>query len=290
MAKTKVKVKGLDSSLGLGARRAIAYTVLILISVLCLFWFYVLFINATRSNSDLTRGFKVLPSTNAIANWTNMLNSSLPVMRGMLNSLIVAGCSAVVSTYFSTMTAYAIHAYDFKLRKFMFTFILMVMTIPTQVTALGFIDLMDKMNLEDSYVPLIIPTIAAPATFFYMKQYMESALPLSLIEAARIDGSGEFRTFNSIVMPLMKPAIAVQAIFTFVSSWNNYFTPALILHKRDMKTLPILIAELRSADFLKFDMGQVYMMIAFSIFPVIVVYLILSKHIVQGVAMGSVKG
>ena len=123
MAKTKVKVKGLDSSIGIGARRAIAYTVLILISILCLFWFYVLFINATRSNSDLTRGFRALPSTNAIANWTNMLNSSLPVVRGMFNSLVVAGCSAVVSTYFSTMTAYAIHAYDFKLRKFMFTFI-----------------------------------------------------------------------------------------------------------------------------------------------------------------------
>ena len=290
MAKTKVKVKGLDSSLGLGARRAIAYTVLIVISILCLFWFYVLFVNATRSHSDLNRGFTPLPSTNAIANWMNMMNSSLPIVRGMFNSLIVASCSAVVCTYFSTMTAYAIHAYEFKLKKFMFTFILMVMTIPTQVTALGFIDLMDRMNLEDSYIPLIIPTIAAPATFFYMKQYMESALPLSLIEAARIDGSAEFRTFNSIILPLMKPAIAVQAIFSFVSSWNNYFTPALILHRRDMKTLPILIAELRSADFLKFDMGQVYMMIAFSIFPVIVVYLILSKHIVQGVAMGSVKG
>lgn len=290
MAKTKVKVKGLDSSIGLGARRAIAYIVLVLISILCLFWFYVLFINATRSHSDLTTGFRPFPSDNAIANWNNMLNSTLPVVRGMINSFIVAGCSAVVSTYFSTMTAYAIHAYDFKLKKFMFTFILMVMTIPTQVTALGFIDLVDNMGLDDSYIPLIIPSIAAPATFFYMKQYMESALPLSLIEAARIDGSGEFRTFNSIVLPLMKPAIAVQAIFTFVSSWNNYFTPALILHDREMKTLPILIAELRSADFLKFDMGQVYMMIAFSIFPVILVYLILSKHIVQGVAMGSVKG
>lgn len=290
MAKTKVKVKGLDKSLGLGARRVIAYAFLIFISILCLFWFYVLFVNATRSNGELTMGFTATPSTHFLENWNNMMNSTLPVVRGMLNSFIVAGCSAVVSTYFSTMTAFAIHAYDFKLKKFMFTFILMVMTIPTQVTALGFIDLMGKMNLEDSYIPLIVPTIAAPVTFFYMKQYMESALPISLIEAARIDGSGEFRTFNNIVIPLMKPAIAVQAIFTFVSSWNNYFTPALILHKREMKTLPILIAELRSADFLKFDMGQVYMMIAFSIFPVIVVYLILSKHIVQGVAMGSVKG
>ncbi len=290
MAKTKVKVKGLDSSIGLGARRAIAYTVLVFISILCLFWFYILFVNATRSNSELTRGFRAFPSTNALKNWNSMLNGKLSVMRGMLNSLFIAGSSAIVSTYFSSMTAYAIHAYDFKLKKFMFTFILMVMTIPTQVTALGFIDLVGKMNLDDSYIPLIIPAIAAPATFFYMKQYMESALPLSLIEAARIDGSGEFRTFNSIVIPLMKPAIAVQAIFAFVGSWNNYFTPALILHSPSMKTLPILIAELRSADWLKFDMGQVYMTISFSIFPVIVVYLLLSKHIVQGVAMGSVKG
>jgi multiple sugar transport system permease protein len=208
----------------------------------------------------------------------------------MINSLIIAGCSAVLSTYFSTMTAYAIHVYDFKLKKFMFTFILMIMTIPTQVTALGFIQLVDNMGLDDTFIPLIVPSIAAPVVFFYMKQYMESSLPLSLVEAARIDGSGEFRTFNSIVLPLMKPAIAVQAIFTFVSSWNNYFTPALILHSDNKKTLPILIAQLRSADFLKFDMGQVYVTIAFSIFPVIVVYLLLSKFIVQGVAMGSVKG
>jgi multiple sugar transport system permease protein len=110
------------------------------------------------------------------------------------------------------------------------------------------------------------------------------------VEAARIDGSGEFRTFNTIVMPMMKPAIAVQAIFTFVSSWNNYFTPALILKSDKNKTLPILIATLRSADYMKFDMGQVYMMIMLSIFPVIVVYLALSKYIVGGVALGAVKG
>ena len=166
----------------------------------------------------------------------------------------------------------------------------MIMMIPTQVTALGFIKLVNGMNLMDTFIPLIVPTIASPVVFFYMKQYMESALPMSLIEAARIDGSGELKTFNSIVLPLMKPAIAVQAIFTFVSSWNNYFTPALILHEDKKKTLPILIAQLRAADWLKFDMGQVYVMITFSILPVIIVYLILSKHIVQGVALGSVKG
>ena len=97
----------------------------------------------------------------------------------------------------------------------MFTFILAVMMIPTQVTALGFLQLLGKIGLDDSFVPLIVPSIAAPVTFFYMKQYMESNLPLELVEAARIDGSGEFNTFNKIVFPLMKPAIAVQAIFTF---------------------------------------------------------------------------
>ena len=277
--------------LALGPRRAVAYLALVLVSVLCLFWFYILFINATRSHGDLTTGFTPIPSTHLLENWHNLLTkSTLPIWSGMFNSFIVAALSAILSTYFSTMTAYAIHAYDFKLKKFMFSFILMIMMIPTQVTALGFLQLVSKMKLEDSFIPLIVPAIAAPATFFYMKQYMESTLPLSLVEAARIDGSGEFRTFNTIAFPLMKPAIAVQMIFTFVTSWNNYFTPALILHNEKKKTLPILIAQLRSADWLKFDMGQVYVLIAFSIFPVIIVYLFLSRFIVQGVALGSVKG
>ena len=284
------KEKDVEKGIGLHARRAIAYIVLIIVAFFCLFWFYLLFVNMTRSNGELQSGFTLAPSTHVVENWKNLVSGTLPIWSGMFNSLIISTLSAILCVYFSTMTAYAIHAYDFKLKKYIYPFILMIMMVPTQVTALGFIKLVTGMNLMDSFIPLIVPTIASPVTFFYMKQYMESSLPLSLIEAARIDGSGEFRTFNNIVLPLMKPAIAVQAIFTFVSSWNNYFTPALILHSDKKKTLPILIAQLRAADWLKFDMGQVYVMIAFSIFPVIIVYLILSKHIVQGVALGSVKG
>ena len=242
--------KGKGSSVH--ARRAVAYIVLILISFLCLFWFYVLFINASRSNSELGRGFTVLPGKYLGKNFYNLFHSSLPVVRGMVNSLIVAALSALLSTYFSTMTAYAIHAYRFAGRKAIFTFILGIMMIPTQVTALGFVKLVQSMKLEDNFIPLVIPTIAAPMTFFYLKQYMDSNLPGELLEAARIDG--------------------------------------LILHKDKVKTLPILIAQLRAADWLKFDMGQVYAMIAFSIFPVIIVYLILSKNIVGGLAAGAVKG
>ena len=284
------KENGLKQGLGIHTRRTTAYVTLTIITFSCLFWFYVLFINATRSNGELQSGFTFIPSSHLLENWENLVEGTIPVWSGLINSLIVSTCSAALSVYFSTMTAYAIHAYDFKFKQQIFAFILMIMMIPTQVTALGFIKLVSNLKLEDSFIPLIVPTIAAPITFFYMKQYMDSTLPLSLIEAARIDGSGEIRTFNSIVLPLMKPAIAVQAIFTFVSSWNNYFTPALILHDEKKKTLPILIAQLRSADWLKFDMGQVYVMIAFSIFPIIIVYLLLSKHIVAGVALGSVKG
>ena len=272
------------------ARRAVAYTVLIIISFLCLFWFYVLFINATRSNGELGKGFTAIPSTHLIENLTNLFTGTLPVLRGMLNSLIIAGLSAAACTYFSTMTAYSIHAYDYAGRKAIFTFILTIMMIPTQVTALGFVKLVQNLHLENNFIPLIVPSIAAQVTFFYLKQYMDSNLPGELIEAARIDGAGEVRIFNTVALPLMRPAIAVQAIFTFVASWNNYFTPSLILHEDKSKTLPILIAQLRAADWLKFDMGQVYAMIAFSIFPVIIVYLILSKNIVGGVSAGAVKG
>ena len=291
---SKLKLEDLGapkkSAASVTVRRVIAYVVLILLTILCLIWFYILFINATRSNGDLSRGFRAYPSDRLLVNLNNIFHGSLPVVRGMINSLIVAGCTALLTTYFTTMTAYAIHAFRFKGRKAIFVFILAIMMIPTQVSALGFQQLCYSWGLENSFIPLIVPSIASAVVFFYMKQYMDSNLPHELLEAARIDGAGEIRIFNTIVIPLMKPAIAVQAIFAFVGSWNNYFIPSLILHKDEMKTLPILIAQLRAADYLKFDMGQVYAMIAFSIFPVIIVYLLLSRYIVGGVTAGSVKG
>lgn len=276
---------------GLTARRALAYLVLVILSFLCLFFFYILMINATRGHSEIQTGFSFLPGRFFGKNFQSLMaNTELPVWNGMLNSLFVSACTAALTTYFSALTAYAVHIYDFRLKNAAFQFILMVMMVPTQVGVLGFIEMISGWGWMDSFLPLIIPSIAAPVVFFFMKQYMESALPAAIVEASRIDGSGEFGTFNRIVLPIMKPAIAVQAIFTFVSAWNNYFTPALILKSKTKKTLPILIAQLRSADWLKFDMGQVYIMIALSILPVILVYLCLSKFIIRGVSLGSVKG
>ena len=271
-------------------RTVFAHIVLILLSFMCLFFFYVLIINATRSHGDLQKGFSALPGKYFLENLKNVANDgSFPMFRGILNSVIVSSCSAALCTYFSSLTAYGLYAYEFKARKVAFTFIMAILVMPTQVTAMGFLRLVTKMGLYDSLLPLIIPSIASPAVFYFMYSYLQSSLPLSLVEAARIDGSGEFHTFNLIVIPIMKPAIAVQAIFTFVGSWNNYFVPALIIQSKSKMTVPILIATLRGADYMNFDMGKIYMMITVAIVPIIVVYLLLSKYIIAGVTLGGVK-
>lgn len=271
--------------------RVVVYAILIFLTILCLFSFYMLFVNSTRSNADLQGGFRLLPSTNFFVNLKNAwTDSSIDVPRGMLNSFIIATLTALLTTYFSALTAYGIHAYDFKLKNAAFTFILAVMVIPTQVSATGFYQMCIKLGWTNNYIPLVLPSIAAPVVFFYMKQYMESVLPMEIIDAARVDGSGEFRTFNTIILPMIKPALAVQLIFTFVQSWNNYFIPALLIDKAEMKTVPLMIAQLRSADYSKFDLGKVYMFILLAILPVVIVYLVLSKHIIRGVTAGSVKG
>lgn len=287
----RVPDENLKARRSLQISRFLVYVFLILLSVMCLFSFYMLIVNASRSNANLQSGFRLLPSNYFLKNLKNAwTDASIDIPRGMLNSFIMASCTAVLSTYFSALTAYGIHAYDFKLKKAAFTFIMAVMVIPNQVSAVGFYQMCLKLGWTNNYLPLILPGIAAPVVFFYMKQYMESVLPMEIVDAARVDGSGELRTFNTIILPMLKPALAVQLIFTFVESWNNYFIPALLLDKAEMKTVPLMIAQLRSADYSKFDMGKVYMFILLAILPVLIVYGFLSKSIIKGVTAGSVKG
>lgn len=271
-------------------RRLVAHFVLITLSFMCLFFFYILIINATHSHAELQRGFSALPGSHLFDNLKKVANDgTFPMFRGIFNSLLVSGATAAICTYFSALTAYGLYVYDFKLKKIAFTFIMAILVMPTQVTSMGFLRLITQMGMYDTLLPMIIPSIASPAVFYFMYSYMQSSLPLSMVDAARIDGSGEFRTFNTIVLPLMKPAIAVQAIFTFVGSWNNYFIPALVIQSKDKMTVPILIATLRGADYMSFDMGKIYTMILVAIVPIIIVYLFLSKYIIAGITLGGVK-
>ena len=291
MNTSSVKANEKSALFSLHARRALAYIVLTVLCFLCLFFFYVLAMNATHSHYEIQRGFNLLPGRDFMKNLSATLaDSSLPVLKGIRNSLLISALSALLSIYFSALTAYGIYAYDFRLKKLAFTFIILIMSMPTQISALGFVRLIGRMGGTNHLWPLFLPAIASPTVFYFMIQYMKSSLPMEIVEAARIDGCSEFGTFNRVVLPLLKPAMAVQAIFSFVASWNNYFTPALILDSKSNPTLPILIATLRSKDVASLDMGSVYMLIAVAILPVILVYLLLSKFIVAGVTLGSVKG
>lgn len=272
--------------------RTLCYIVLILLAAMSLFPFVILVINSTRTHGQVISSFSLIPGGQFVQNWKGLMlyKKSLDIFRGMWNSFYIAVLTSVLSVYFSAITAYAIHAYQFKFKNFMFRFILFVMMIPTQVSSFGFYRMMMKVKGIDHYWPLILPAIAAPATFFFIKQYMESSLTMDIIEAARIDGSNEIRTFNRIILPILKPALAVQLIFTFVTSWNNYFMPALIINSPEKRTLPILIYALRNADYLHANMAGVYLAITLAVLPVIIVFLALSKFIISGLTLGSVKG
>jgi multiple sugar transport system permease protein len=283
-------------------RKILVYTILAILTFLCLFTLYVLIVNSTRAHDDIRTGFSALPSVHFGTNFYKVFFSvdgktsfisryNTNFLRAMGNSAFVAICATACSVYFSTVIAYGIHMYRFKLRNAAFTFILVVMMIPTQVSTTGFISMCYKLKWIDHFFPLILPSIAAPVTFFYIKQYMESVLPFEMVEAARVDGAGELRIFHQIVLPVMKPALAVQIIFAFVASWNNYFLPQLVLvADSNKKTLPIVIATLYSASNGALDFGLIYMAIFLAIVPLAVVYFIFSRYIMKGLTLGAVKG
>ena len=278
-------------------KSVLIYIVLLLLTAICLVPIWILVVNATRLHNDIIGNVTLIPSTHMFDNMKTLKDNSLynkffhPLI-GVRNSLIVAGCCCALTVFFSGMTAYGLVVYDFKLKGPAFVFILAVMMVPTQVTAVGFMKLLislGKFGL-DSYFPLIVPAIAAPAIVFFMRQYMLSSFPLDIIEAARIDGSSEFRTFLTISIPMMKPAFAVQAIFAFIQKWNDYYTQSIVLvsGKKEQLTMPMMVQKVISIDRSP-DSGANYAAIFLSIVPVVVIYIILSKFIIGGVAAGGVK-
>ena len=281
----------------LTTRRVIAYTVLVFLALLCIFSVYILVINSTRSHEEILNGFSFIPSVYFAENWDHLMKSGLPVFESFLNSFIIATLSAILCTYFSALTAYGIHMYEFKVKRFAFTFILVVMMVPTQISAIGLVKLCYDMGLSGNtflvFIPLIVPSVASPIVFFYMKQYLESILPKEMVEAARVDGAGEIRIFHGMVLPILKPALAIQFIFSFVANWNNYFVPQLLLANsgREYKTIPLVLALLNdNSNPEAFDLGKVYLVMLFAVVPLLIVYLIFSRFILKNLTSGSVKG
>ena len=263
----------------------------IFLCLLSLFPFWVMIVNATRTSVDIQSSFSLIPSHYFMENWEKLLyqcNANVPLWQYMVNSCIIAFGSTILAVYFSTMTAYGVTVYKFKGCQFAWAFIMAIMMIPVQVSSIGFFRFMFGLGLGNNYIPLIVPAIAAPSTVFFMRQYMQSALPLEIVDAARIDGSREFYTFNTIAMPLMKPAVATQCIFAFIASWNNFYTPSMLLTSQKKYTLPMFVQLMRGERF-RSDHGIIYVGLVITILPIFIVYFVLSKHIIAGVALGGVK-
>ena len=262
--------------------RAVVYVVSIIIALIALYPFFTMLADFSGFQLDNpARIFKVLPKR-----WGQLVKfftsrDSLAVT-GLINSLIVTIFSTLCNIYFSALTAHAITSYKWKFRKVFSNFVVALMMIPTIVATGGFINLAYKFHLTNSLLLLILPCIASPISVVFMRLYLESTFPLSLLDSARIDGAGEFRIFNQIILPIMKPAIATQAIFAFVSSWNDTFLPMVLLLDKDKFTLPIALI-------LNIAMGEVTIPIFVTSIPPILVFLFLSKQLVEGVQLGSVK-
>ena len=270
-------------------KRYIIHAFMIFFGVLAILPVYILMINATRSIEQINTGLSIIPGTNTINNWV-ALNSRKPLLmwNGFFNSAIIAISTTVLSIYFSALTAYGLHIYRFKGRTAIWIIILIIMMLPGSLTFIGFYKLMATWGLIDTYIPLIIPSIAAAATVLFIRQYMSSVLSLELVDAARIDGAGEFRIFNIIILPVIVPALAAQAIFTFVGSWNNFVTPLVIIISESKRTLPLIIA-LLNGDIYRPQVGGIYLGVAISLIPIIIFYSFMSRFIISGITMGGIK-
>ncbi len=279
---------------GFSGTKLLRNIVCIILCFISLFPFYILIINSTLASQDIVGGLKLIPGNQLFVNFKNLFNggaktNNVNILQAMLNSLIITIPATILQIYFGSLTAYAVTVYNFKLRNFVWGFIYAIMMIPTQISIVGFIKITQVTHIYGSFLAMIIPAIAAPTTVYFMKQYMETGLSVEIVEAARIDGSREFKTFNSIVLPLLKPAMATQAIFGFVGSWNNLYTPSIILATQPTKkTMPMYVEALRANDKER-DWGIIYAGLFATIIPLLVMYFTLSKYIVGGVALGGVK-
>ena len=275
-------------SIGDKIKKGILYVLLILLGAACLFPFLLMIVNATRSGVEITRSFTLIPSNHIKENW-EVVFSYFNLFKGMWNSLLVAVPATLFTAYFSALTAYGLAMYQFKGNKLIFTTILVFMMIPGQLGLIGFYNLCTKLHLVNSYIPLVIPAIAAPGTVFFLRQYVLSVLPPSLIEAARIDGAGELYSFHRIVLPVMSPGIATMSILAFIGNWNSYLTPMIILNKNDKFTLPVMMATLRASTDIQSNQGAIYLAVAISVIPILIVFCFCSKYIISSISAGSVK-
>lgn len=217
-------------------------------------------------------------------NWTTLFNN--PVLRWTFNSLFISISEMVAVCIVSALGGYVLAKKVFPGRKFIFIMFVAAMALPKQVILVPLFTMLADFGWVDSYKGLILPAIGWPFGIFLMKQFAQT-IPSDLLEAAKIDGSSEIRTFIYIVLPLLKPAIGALAIFTFMLSWNDYFSQLVITRSTEMMTLPLGVATMQGEY--KTDYGVMMAGATLASIPMIVIFLLFQKSFTQGITMGAIK-
>jgi multiple sugar transport system permease protein len=268
--------------------RFFAYALLFILLLIVIVPIWLLLVNATRSTTEIQQGISLLPSTHMIENYKILLAKGVNLPRGFANSLFLAITSTAVSVYFGLLTAYGLVVYKFPGKKLFSNFIIVLVLIPLQLSIIGFFQYMSKLGLTDNYAALILPLLANAGSVFFAKQYLEAVVVQDLIDAGRIDGASELGIFHTIMLPIAVPGAVTMSIFAFVGSWNNFFTPFIMINSIEKYTLPMLVQNLRG-DAYRTEFGAIYLGLAMVVVPIVILYAVFSRYIVSGIAMGAVK-
>ncbi|MGI5957799.1 MAG: carbohydrate ABC transporter permease [Massiliimalia sp.] len=263
------------------------YLILAILFLICIVPFYSMLISSTHDNATLASQFVLTPGKYLVKNYQRMMMST-NIWRGMANSLFLATSATLLSSYFGALTAYGFSKYKFRGNKVLFAILLGTMMLPGQLGIIGYFNLMNSFKLLDTYAAILIPSIASAMSVFWNKQYLDAFVPNALIEAARIDGAKELVIFHRVIFPIIIPAVATQAIFTFVGAWNNFLNPLILLFSDNKFPLPVLVQQMQGIY--GSDYGVIYLGVTMSVLPILIIFVFCSRRIIDGVAVGAVKG
>lgn len=268
-------------------RRGLTYVFLIILAIVCVVPFYNMIIGCTHDNAALATSFQMLPGSHLMDNYKR-LQDNVDIWRGLGNSIFISVTYTLISTYVGVMTAYGFAKYKFRGNKVLFWVVLATMMLPGQLGIIGYFQEMNTLGLLDSYISIIMPSFATPVMVYWIRQYIDAYVPDELIESARIDGCNEFKIFNKIIFPVIIGGVATQAIFTFVSCWNSFVQPSILLFSQEKFTLPILVQQMQGVY--KTDYGVIYLGVTLSVIPILLLFVFCSKKIMESSMSGAVKG
>ncbi|CUX35167.1 carbohydrate ABC transporter permease [Clostridium sp. C105KSO13] len=262
------------------------YIPLLLISFISIVPFYFIISMATHSTTEIYNVDIFLFGNQLLENLKTIISGGF--LNYYWNTFYTSVLSGVLCILISAMAAYGLTVYKFKSRKFLKTFIVASMMIPGQISLIGYTIEMRQLNLINTHLPLILTWGASAYGVFFILQYMKSSLPMELVESARIDGSGEFRTFLFISVPMIKPVVGTLFMLIFLWSWNNFLMPSTVLTQSDKFTIPLGIQSLTTAY--TQDWGARGAALTISVLPILVIFAIGSKYFIRGLAAGAIKG